>query len=208
MSEAIVPPARGKRSDETPQPRVDPNPSGRCHCGCGRATNVVTVSSPSAGYRIGDHYRFLQGHRQRASLAETIIRNIEIDLNGCWRWKASVDVKGYGRLRARGYRTKAAHRIVYSYLVGPIPDGKQLDHLCRVPSCVNPSHLEPVSNTENVRRGNSAKLTKEDVRRIHRSGMSRQALAREFGIRPTYVDQIRRGDAWRDCYIEEKSDAR
>lgn len=48
---------------------------------------------------------------------------------------------------------KVVHRIAYELLVGPIPDGLQLDHLCRVRNCVNPDHLEPVTGQENMRRG-------------------------------------------------------
>jgi hypothetical protein len=53
----------------------------------------------------------------------------------------------------RRVATKAAHRLFYEQLVGPIPDGLQLDHLCRVRHCVNPDHLEPVTQTANVLRG-------------------------------------------------------
>lgn len=67
---------------------------------------------------------------------------------GCWLWTGSQDGKGYGKT-GRG----RIHRIVYEELVGPIPDGLQLDHLCRVRNCVNPAHLEPVTGRENVRRG-------------------------------------------------------
>lgn len=66
----------------------------------------------------------------------------------CWLWIGSDDGEGYGRFRGRG-----AHRFAYERCVGPIPRGKQLDHLCRITNCVNPLHLEPVTNKENVLRG-------------------------------------------------------
>ena len=71
---------------------------------------------------------------------------------GCWLWLGSVYRDGYGQIgvRARKFR---AHRASYEVFVKPIPDGLQLDHLCRVRSCVNPKHLEPVTNQENLRRG-------------------------------------------------------
>lgn len=74
----------------------------------------------------------------------------------CWPWVGSMKKDGYGlhNYRRDGRRTSQnAHRAVYEMLVGPIPDGMQLDHLCRNPSCVNPGHLDPVTNGENVRRG-------------------------------------------------------
>lgn len=74
----------------------------------------------------------------------------------CVLWTGSTDAKGYGltRVNSKNWR---AHRYVYTQLVGPIPDGLQLDHLCRVPCCVNPDHLEPVTNRENVIRGIQAR---------------------------------------------------
>lgn len=70
----------------------------------------------------------------------------------CWLWTASIDLGGYGQFYYRGARGKA-HRFAYESAVGPIPDGLQLDHLCRVRSCVNPAHLEAVTMLENIRRG-------------------------------------------------------
>lgn len=73
---------------------------------------------------------------------------------GCWIWTAFVNPDGYGMVSVRG-KSIRAHRHAYQLFVGPIPSGKQLDHLCRVRGCVNPSHLEPVSGVENWRRGES-----------------------------------------------------
>ncbi len=70
----------------------------------------------------------------------------------CWLWRAGKDHLGYGQIRRDGSHAKA-HRVAYDLLVGPIPDGLELDHLCRVRNCVNPAHLEPVTHAENVRRG-------------------------------------------------------
>ena len=70
----------------------------------------------------------------------------------CWMWTASKHPFGHGQFRAEG-RKVFAHRWLYELLVGPIPEGLSLDHLCRVPACVRPSHLEPVTHRENVLRG-------------------------------------------------------
>lgn len=72
----------------------------------------------------------------------------------CWLWRGAADSHGYGRFHLIDYTT-GAHRFAYESAVGPIPDGLQLDHLCRVPLCVNPQHLEPVLQIVNVRRGKS-----------------------------------------------------
>lgn len=78
--------------------------------------------------------------------------------SGCWLWTAYCDPKGYGRFRLRG-RIVGAHRASYEIFVGPIPDGLYIDHLCRVRSCVNPAHMELVTNQENIRRGEAGKAT-------------------------------------------------
>ncbi len=75
--------------------------------------------------------------------------------DGCWEWQGSMDRRGYGQIQAgrRGQPRIKAHRAMYLVLVGDIPDGLELDHLCRNTACVRPSHLEPVTHRENVRRG-------------------------------------------------------
>ena len=81
----------------------------------------------------------------------------KVDVAGpCWEWRAAINASGYGKLgRQSGGVQKhyLAHRYAYTQLVGPIPEGLQLDHLCRNRLCVNPDHLEPVTHTENQRRG-------------------------------------------------------
>jgi hypothetical protein len=72
---------------------------------------------------------------------------------GCWVWTGSKTQKGYGRF---GHRL--AHRTSYELLVGPIPEGLVIDHLCRNRGCINPVHLEVVTNRENVMRGDGPRL--------------------------------------------------
>lgn len=67
--------------------------------------------------------------------------------DGCHLWTAYIMPNGYGRFAYP--RGSLAHRFAYELAVGPIPDGLQIDHLCRVRCCVNPAHLEPVTHNEN-----------------------------------------------------------
>jgi len=74
----------------------------------------------------------------------------------CWLWTAHKHRAGYGVFRFNG-KTWLAHRLAYELVIGPIPDGLGLDHLCRVRKCVNPDHLEPVTQAENMRRATNLK---------------------------------------------------
>lgn len=75
------------------------------------------------------------------------------ELGPCWIWMGSSCDLGYGHFWTDEGRCPRAHRWSYEYFVGAIPEGLLLDHLCHRPACVNPDHLEPVTNGENVRRG-------------------------------------------------------
>lgn len=102
----------------------------------------------------------------RVTLApiDRILARIAIDaLTDCWVWPTQA-ANGYGRIRIGtidGHdRTMAyTHRVAYEALVGPIPDGLFLDHLCRNRACCNPTHLEPVTNRINVLRGKDTSRT-------------------------------------------------
>jgi hypothetical protein len=76
---------------------------------------------------------------------------------GCWQWTGAKNGDGYGSF-AEGSKGKhhPAHRFSYELTVGPIPDGMQIDHRCRNRSCVNPSHLRPVTHKQNMEHDGGA----------------------------------------------------
>lgn len=80
--------------------------------------------------------------------------SIPVTETGCILWLGTVDPKGYGRIHA-GRSGRLAHVVAYEDAIGPVPDGLVLDHKCRVRCCVNPLHLEPITQGVNVRRGNA-----------------------------------------------------
>ena len=89
---------------------------------------------------------------------ERFDRKIMPESSGCWIWIGCTNAGGYGQVRMSG-RTKTAHRVIYELLRGAIPEGLDLDHLCRTRACVNPQHLEPVTRQINLLRGERATPT-------------------------------------------------
>jgi len=81
------------------------------------------------------------------------------DENGCMNWLGSGTPPGYGQI-GFGKRKKYVHRVSYELRVGPIPEGLQIDHLCRNRACVAPVHLEAVTQKENLERGVGAEVTR------------------------------------------------
>lgn len=108
----------------------------------------------------------------------------------CWLWQGSLDRRGYGQFNATGDDgkkvTRRAHRWGYEQLVRPLLANEDMDHLCRTPACVNPSHLEPVSHLENVSRGLAGQ---------HNAIKTHCAQGHEFSTENTSVNRA----GWREC---------
>ena len=76
-----------------------------------------------------------------------------VPVSGCWLWTLSTKGSGYAQVGYGKRRSVSAHILAYQFKYGPVPKGLELDHLCRVPCCINPDHLEPVKHRENMLRG-------------------------------------------------------
>lgn len=113
----------------------------------------------------------------------------------CWVYCGPKDLGGYGRISGFN-QCYMAHRFVYEGLIGLIPAGLQLDHLCRNRSCANPAHLEPVTPVENMRRSSVPKLNWDAVYDIRQSTAPTGELAEKYGVTYQTVWNVRKGNSW------------
>jgi hypothetical protein len=131
---------------------------------------------------------------------EKFLLCVEKNVNGCWEWTKGKDIKGYGRCSMffGGRREQMAHRVSYLLFKGDIPEGLSLDHLCRNRKCVNPDHLEPVTNHENILRGEGgAGINARKTHCIHGHEFTPEnTIIRSVGGRSCRICAYRRKDAW------------
>ena len=168
---------------------------GFCECGCGGRTSIAKQSDAQKGWTRGKPLRFLRGHanrtKQRPPLDGTdYTRSQQGFATDCWIWSGTLNNKGYGRVAIAG-KGQYAHRAMYEQEVGPIPDGYEIDHLCRVRACINPAHLEAVTHSENLRRGHGTKLTDAQREAISRDTRPQAIVGQEYGVAGSTVCRIR-----------------
>lgn len=114
----------------------------------GLSHSATLARLAKAGIRRRPQRRYVRDLRQR------VLAAITATPTGCWQWTGTVTDQGYGTIWVNG-KNRKAHRVTYEMFVGPIPDGLTLDHLCRNRPCVNPEHLEPVTQLINNLRGDT-----------------------------------------------------
>jgi hypothetical protein len=181
----------------------------QCECGCGQYTRIATKNRKREGVVKGQPGRFVTGHNRRSNKPQYI----ELDrgyVSDCWIWQRSKIPCGYGVLETKSldgtWGTVCAHRYMYERKHGPVREGLLVDHLCRQRDCVNPDHLQPVTLTENIRRGRVATLTSEivsDIRmrypsiRRGRGGWVMQ-IAAEYRVSASAIYAVLRRSTWAD----------
>ncbi len=137
----------------------DTIPPGLCQCGCGGLTKPYPRTTNSKGRIKGQLARYLPGHKGRRPTW------IVDDASGCWLWMGAKTSDGYGRICVPGNRKELVHRWMYERIIGPIPEGLEIDHVadrgCVHRHCCNPAHLEAVTHLENVQRGRTGAPNRE-----------------------------------------------
>ncbi len=159
---------------------------GYCRCGCGEQTKLRFHSK--------EPNLFVHGHHNRCKV------KYQETATGCWEWQTGTSTRGYGVARVNG-RSCLAHRAVYEALVGPIPDGMVLDHICLNTICVNPAHLRVVTIAENTQCGKLAKLSADDVvniRELAAQGVKQARISELYHISSGAVCNIIKRKNWRN----------
>lgn len=167
---------------------------GYCECGCGERTIVSPVTDRWHGWTKGEPRRFIAGHNNR-------LRRVGFKAEDrgyttpCHIYQGSLNHAGYGRVFGG-----QAHRVAWERVHGPIPEGLEPDHLCRVRACINVEHLELVTRAENCRRGAAARpgvaqggiaAAIRDARRDAR--WSQRELAERLGVTAALIGHYERG---------------
>jgi hypothetical protein len=192
MVDSILP------SPRTPSPKL-------CECGCGQPAPIAKLTNRRQGTVKGQPQRFVLGHRSRLMRAIDPLTRYVVAPNGCWLWQGPLYDTGYGMCSLSKRVVRHAHCVIYELLVGPVPEGMVLDHVrargCTNRHCVNPAHLEPVTMTENTRRGRATKLTVEKVRELRAlvsADIPRDEIATRFGVSVATVGDVANRRSWRD----------
>jgi len=128
--------------------------------------------------------------------------------DGCWTWLGRVNNHGYGSIRIMGrlIDPTLVHHFAYELLVGPIPKGMEIDHLCKNRRCVNPAHLEPVTRSENCKRGDSGLAWA-----LHQRAKTHCPQGHPYDLFNTYYDKnggrqckICKSERSRESYLRRK----
>lgn len=169
---------------------------GLCRCGCGERTAIASRTTTSKGWVKGQPLKYLLGHN-----AALRVKWIEQDCGyetPCWVYQGTKLPLGYGRVN-RNRRETFAHIHEWEQVNGPVPEGLELDHLCRVPACCNPAHLEAVTHAENMRRSSRCILNPEkvaEIRRLLATGMVQRVIAERVGVTRGVVRDVKTGKSW------------
>lgn len=148
-------------------------------------------------------------------LCDNLFGHTKEDGRGCLLWQRAHDQNGYGKVAYRG-RLWLAHRLSYTFVCGPIPEGQHVLHRCDNPPCINPKHLFlgtiAENNADKARKGRSSrgegrrhfvKLSEIQARAIRASEKTRRELSQEYGVSKSQIERIVAGTRWKYLQGEE-----
>jgi hypothetical protein len=134
--------------------------------------------------------------RRLALVMDRIVKGIAVSEDGCWEWQRHIDKSGYGIIWAGAWMSRV-HQVAYRIVKGDVPEGLEIDHLCRNRRCCNPHHLEAVTHAENMRRStvvaSAAAANKDRFRR-----QTHCKRGHEFSVQNTRI-YVTRGYQTRHC---------
>jgi hypothetical protein len=180
-----------------------------CECGCGNEPPIYNQTNRARGIIKGEYARFVRGHggQNKAANNKRLKFSWTPEDHGyeteCWTWDWSLTgirpgVVGYPTVMIDGEKIRV-HRAMYEAEHGSMPEGHDIDHLCRNTRCVNPSHMEAVPHAENVRRGVGVKLSLEKAREIRASDEGLEALAIQYGVTFPTIWKIKHNQSWKEA---------
>jgi hypothetical protein len=148
------------------------------------------MTSKRRGTIKGEPQRYVKGHggSRHPPVWDSVDKGHQTP---CWIWRGQRDKLGYAK-RGGQY----VHREMWKKEHGPVPKGLELDHLCRIPACVNPDHLEAVTHAENLRRGAGAKINYEIAEEIRSETGSSREIGRRYGLHHSTIQAIQKGLSW------------
>jgi hypothetical protein len=179
-----------------------PNPSGLCMCGCGAKTSLAKYTDPKRGCVKGQPKRFIHNHHQESYEPET---SYKVEDRGfetpCWVWQRWTNDRGGYGFFTRKKKPILAHRYFYATYVRPIPPGAEVHHRCHVTACVNPDHLEAVTNLFNERNKKVMKLSMKKARTIRKLfewGSHPSDIAHVFRLKKTLILAVLNNKIWKE----------
>lgn len=194
-----------------------------CKCDCGNekitlSTSLYNKCVKSCGCHDFKNKKIHDKENYIELMKDKINKNIEIDENGCWLWMASRHKQGYGNLSYKRIPS-LAHRVSWMVYNGEIPQGIKVCHKCDEPSCVNPDHLflgtqlDNVGDcvkkgrfTRNIPKTRRIKLNwcqVQEIKELHKKGMTRNQLKLKFEVSQTCIAKILTGISWNTNWTKE-----
>lgn len=190
------------RSQKAREEMPPPNPGGLCQCGCQQPAPIATYTRRDQGIVAGHPIRYIKGHAMRKSHVDYIVEDRGYHEGPCWIWQLSTGGAkgtGYGKKSING-EVVAMHRSFYEREYGPIPEGLEIDHLCRQRACVKPQHLEAVTRAVNQQRRGNTVLTEQKVVLIRqlKGTMFARDIAKIVDAPLPAVNAVIEGRTWKD----------